>query len=562
MEKLKKVLSNINSSEIVLLVALVLSGGFNEFISCTISVIVSLLLTIKIAKNRCFTIRVNIVSISVGALALGYLISTFYAIDSGMAFLGFLKFMPVLLYMLLLMQNDDLREIIIAKLPYFALVLGLISFVLMFIPIAKDYFVVADRLAGFFQYPNSFAMFLLIGELVILLKEKYRLTDVLLAISLLLLLLLTGSRMVFVLAVFSNVLMLFFKKGKKYKIIIVALVALITLCIILFFSILKENDILARYFSISLNESTFIGRLLYYIDALPVILKHPFGLGYMGYYYIQQSIQTGVYSVKYIHNDFLQIMLDVGWVPCVLFILGIVKSIFSKTSSTGKRIILITFCAHCLFDFDLQFTAMFFILLLFLDFDSGKKAVLKKNCLFIVLMIVLSGLLSLYFAIALSLSYFNNYKASDAMYPFNTQNKISLLLTEDDIEIQNSISDNIISHNEYVQIAYSAKARYAYSQGDFENLIKYKNKIFQIAPFSYEEYEEYCYMLIQGIYLYQQIGDDYSAEICIQEIIDTADKLNGLEGKLSEFGKKIADQPGTELPDDILEYINSLEVVK
>ena len=69
--------------------------------------------------------------------------------------------------------------------------------------------------------------------------------------------------------------------------------------------------ILERFTNISFGASTFLGRILYVQDALPLILKHPFGLGYYGYYFIQQSVQTGVYTVVNAHNELIQILLDV-----------------------------------------------------------------------------------------------------------------------------------------------------------------------------------------------------------------------------------------------------------
>lgn len=562
MIEIKNLLSKIKSEEIILFVTLILSGGFNEFISCVISVVTSVFLIIKIVKTHLFCININVVSISVFAIGGGYFLSTFYAVDSGMAFIGFLKFLPIILYMILMMQNSCNRRYTIKILPYFALTLGIISFICMFIPVVRNYFVVAERFAGFFQYPNTFAMFLLVGELVALHKDKVRIADIVIAVLLFVLILYTGSRTVFVLALISNIVMLFLKKSMKVKIILIAIVLAFFALMFLLYPLLKDNEFFGRFFALSINESTFAGRLLYFYDALPVILKNPFGLGYMGYYYIQQSIQTGVYSVRYIHNDFLQLMLDVGWLPSVLFIVGIIKSIFGKANTMPQKIILVTIVLHSLFDFDLQFTAMFFILLLFMDFDSDKRVALKVSRGVAVFGSAFLGVLSLYFAVALSLSYFNNYKVSDAMYPFNTQNKVSVMVAQDSIEEQSKIADSIIEQNEYVQIAYSANARYAYSKGDFESLISNKNKIFQIAPFSYEEYEEYCYMLIQGIYMYEQIGDENSADYCRQELINTKQCLAGLEDRLSDLGRMIDDQPKTDLPDDIMKYISSLEVTK
>lgn len=558
MGKIKEFLSDTYAAEWILLLSLVLSGGFNEYVGCVLSAIISVLLIVKIAQNRNLVVNINITSLSIAVITLLYLISCFYAIDSGMAFVGFLKFLPVLLYMLLLMQDKGIKEHLIALLPYVALALGVLSLVLMYIPITKDYFTVSDRLAGFFQYPNTFALFLLVGELTALSKEKLKPIDIISALLLIILLLFTGSRAVFILAVFSNVLIIFFRKGKKVKILLGIVVAVLAVAVLLMLPLFNNSEIFSRYFTISFTESTFVGRLLYYFDAFPLILRHPFGLGYMGYYYVQQSIQTGVYSVMFIHNDFLQLLLDVGWIPCLLFVVGIIKSFFRKGNSAGKRIIFLTVFLHCLFDFDLQFISMFFILLLFLNYNDGKQFELKKGAVF-VFSFVITGLLSLYFAVALGLAHFGFNQAADSMFPGNTQNKVDLLIAEDDIVAQNEIADRIISQNEYVQIAYSAKARYAFSQGDFESLISYKNKIFQIAPFSYDEYEDYCYMLIQGIQLYKQAGDEYSTEVCEQQLLKTADRLDRLDDKLSNLGRKIVDQPKTDLPDDIVKYIDSLE---
>lgn len=558
MGKIKEFLSDIYAAHWILLIALVFSGGFNEYVSCALSAVISVLLIIKIARNKSFIVNINATSISVAVIVQFYLISCFYAIDSGMAFVGFLKFLPVLMYMLLLMQDKRVKEQLIVLLPYTALALGVLSLVLAFIPATRDYFTVSDRLAGFFQYPNTFALFLLVGELTALSKEKLKPIDIISALLLIIFLLFTGSRAVFILAVFSNVLIIFFRKGKKVKILLGIVVAVLAVAVLLLLPLFNNSEIFSRYFTISFTESTFVGRLLYYFDAFPLILRHPFGLGYMGYYYVQQSIQTGVYSVMFIHNDFLQLLLDVGWIPCLLFVVGIIKSLFRKGNSAGKRIILLTVFLHCLFDFDLQFISMFFILLLFLNYNDGKQLELKNGTVF-VFSFVITGLLSLYFAVALGLAHFGFNQAADSMFPGNTQNKVDLLIAEDDIVTQNAIADRIISQNEYVQIAYSAKARYAFSQGDFESLISYKNMIFQIAPFSYDEYEDYCYMLIQGIQLYKQAGDEYSTEVCEQQLLKTADRLDRLDDKLSNLGRKIVDQPKTDLPDDIVKYIDSLE---
>ena len=312
-----------------------------------------------------------------------------------------------------------------------------------------------------------------------------------------------------------------------------------------------------RFLTISVKESTFVGRLLYFQDALPVVLRHPFGLGYMGYYYIQQSIQTGIYAVRFAHNDFLQILLDVGWIPFLLFLMAIIKTICSKKTAVYKKIILVVISLHGCFDFDLQFIAVFFVLLLFTEYDTGKKYVIK-NRISVDIVSGITALICIYCGIALTLSSFGQSGAANEMYPWNTQNEIALLVNEKDSAKANEIADDIISRNPYVTVAYSAKARYYFSKGDFGQVIKYKNLIFEKAPFAYEEYEEYCYMLMHGITLYEQAGDAYSVEICKRELFSAKEKIEGMENRLSKLGKGIKDQPVTQLPEEIDAYIAAI----
>ena len=87
------------------------------------------------------------------------------------------------------------------------------------------------------------------------------------------------------------------------------------LALVIYSALFDSFGIFRRVLSLSFTESTFVGRFLYYMDALPQILRRPFGMGYMGYYYDQLSVQTGVYSVMYLHNDLFQLVLDTGWIP-------------------------------------------------------------------------------------------------------------------------------------------------------------------------------------------------------------------------------------------------------
>ena len=536
---------------ILFFLSVVLVGLFNEYLSCLFSVILVFAFFVVTAGEKKLRVSLNLPFITLSVIVLFYGLSTLWAVDSGMAFIGFLKYLPICLFALLIMQSPKSKEIILKLLPYMAAAFAAVSIVLSFIPALKPYFLVSDRIAGFFQYPNTFALFLLIAELLLISKPSLKWYDFLIIVFLIFSILYTGSRTAFVLTVIANIAVILKLGSRKTKVIALSSVAAVILAVLLG-SLFFDLGALERFLTISFESSTFLGRFLYFKDALPLILKNPFGLGFMGYYYIQQTIQTGVYSVMYIHNDFFQIALDIGILPLILFVFTIIKSIFSKGAPFVNRIILSVIALHSCFDFNLQFVSMFFLLYLFLEDGKGKEITLNKK-LALTAISALSAL-SLYMGVSLSLSYFGLHEEAHKMYPYNTQNQIELLI---DTESE-QIADDILYRNEYVNLAHSVKARSFYKKGNFGDLIKRKNRMFSMFPFQYSEYEEYSYMLINGRELYLKMGDEESAEICAKELKATRQKVETIESKLSALGKMIYDQPKNTLPDDINAYIENL----
>ena len=562
MNKIKNALSFPDLAEWALLPVAVCSGGFNEYISCAASVLIAALVIVRIIRSRQFSLRLNLGAAAVAAALLGYLVTCFYAVDRGAAFEGFLSFMPAALYAVLLMQTKRDPEQTSKAVEYLAVLLGAASLVLMLLPATAKHFTVAGRMAGFFGYPNSFALFLLVGLLCALSRKRIRLCDVIIAAALAVFIVLTGSRAVMLLGVAAAAVTLFFREGKKIKIIVGASAAGLIAAVLIAAPFLGQVEPFSRIFSFSFGESTLVGRLLYQRDALPLLLSHPFGMGYLGYSYVQQSVQTGVYSVRFIHNDIFQLALDAGWLPCLVFLAAIVRAVFRKGKRLGFRVIVAVILAHSLFDFDLQFTAVLMTLLLFMDMDAGKEIIFSKGRAVAAAAVAVCGIVSGYFAAALGLSYFGNYEASEAMYGANTENKLELLKKKKTIKEQKEAADGILAQNEYVTLACEANARYYYSEGDFEKVIVWKRKSVKTAPLSYEVYADYCDMLVKGIPLYLKSGDRESAEICVSELLSAADTVENLGDKLSDLGKMIDDQPKTELPKEISEYVEYLRAVK
>lgn len=539
----------------ILLLSLLLVGGFHEYISCFLSIVISITLLVWMLTHKKLTIRKDVLTSAIVAVCLGYGASCFWAVDKGMAFIGFMKFLPVFLYLIYLQQRDRVTDTL-EVLPWFGAATVVITGIGMQFPIGKELFSVAGRLAGFFQYPNTYAIFLLICELLILKKENRKLWDYVALIAVTVGFLYTGSRTAFVVAVLANMVMLFIRCKKRVRIALLIGTAGVGLLAGLF--ALDENSVLYRYLTISLTESTFVGRLLYWVDAFPLLLKHPFGMGYLGYYYAQQSIQTGVYSVRYIHNDFLQLLLDIGWLPAVLITAALVKWCLKKEVSPADKVIVGAICLHSFFDFNLQFISIMFLLVLLLSGHREEKTMEVKVSTFhkTGLMVVIA--VCFYMGTALTLSHWGMHTLADDMYPYNTQNKLQMLEQTEDLEAAKILADEILEQNAYFYAPYSIQAKYYYSQGDFGAMIKNGRAALERNPFAHEEYEIYCKMLITGIDLYTKAGDLQSAKVCEQELLATAEQFSKNVERLSTLGKMINDQPVLTLSPDVQEYIRKI----
>ena len=68
----------------------------------------------------------------------------------------------------------------------------------------------------------------------------------------------------------------------------------------------------SRVLRISVFAPTLVERYISYWDALPMLLRTPFGAGLGNWQFLQFSYQSAPYTVRYIHNFYLQAALDGG----------------------------------------------------------------------------------------------------------------------------------------------------------------------------------------------------------------------------------------------------------
>lgn len=539
----------------ILPVALLAVGGFHEYISCGLSVAMCIYLLVRLLQKKELRIRRDFLTSGVVALCLGYALTCLWGIDRGMAFVGLLKFLPVFLYTICLQQNGEAHKGL-ELLPWVAVVMAAVSAVGMQFPAGERLFAVAGRLAGFFQYPNTFAIFLLVCELLILKKSGKKPVDYILLVLLVAAFFYTGSRTAFVVAILANIGMLLVLTQKKARIISLAVLAGVFVAGLLLAMI--PGSVFNRYLNISLTESTFVGRLLYWQDGLKLLVKYPFGMGYMGYYYDQLSVQTGVYSVMYLHNDLFQLVLDTGWIPAGIFLAALVSWFVKKDIPGADKIIVGALCLHSFFDFNLQFAGMFFLLIALVSPNTYDKHLVVKPKMLLKIALAVTAAVSLYMGSALMLAHQGERELADTLYPGNTQNKLAMLQQETDLERANTLAEEILKQNTRFYAPYSVRAKYSYSKGEFNAVIENARAALERNPFGHQGYEDYCRMLLKGMELYKKAGDATSAEICRQELLSVAEQLARNGDRLSALGKKINDQPVLELPRDLQTEIAKL----
>lgn len=538
---------------ILMLISILVSGSFFEYISCayTIVILVISLFTLIKKKSIVYSADYNLIAISLFCIM--YLISSLYAIDTGYAVLGFFKFMPFILMYFLLCDKPDTREYIIQLLPVTGAVITFLTSIMMLFSVFKPYVTVAGRLSGTFQYPNTFALFLLICILAGV-WQKDRIKYLYIAVNVIGIIE-TGCRSVFVITIITFIIIALCQKKYRLGIIIFTAVAAVGIVLLVVFA---GNTILAeRIKSISFTSSTLMGRLLYYKDALPVILRHPFGLGYYGYFFIQGEIQTGVYSVANVHNELLQIMLDIGIIPAIMFFAMLIKTIISKKSPLRNKIIISVIIMHSMLDYNFQFMAILFIMLLFLQYGEVKSQRVG------IVTYAISGVISvglIYGALIHGLSMFNyntgNYQTAYNIGHFNTMALIKQLEQVDDTQKGKDIAESIIERNKHVDIAYNAMARYSLSDNDIEKFILYELKCIELSPYNHDYYVEFADYLFEACNIYLNNSQLDSAKICYAQLQGIPDMFQKLSDKTSELAWKINDIPQFGMP---VEYYTLIE---
>ncbi len=546
---------------VIFAASFILVGLYYELAACAISLALMGLLLWLQRVQKGLSLRWNTAMAAVCLLWLFYLLSSLWGVDTGLSLWGSVKYLPVPLFGLCLTQTDRVgRGRLLSDIPWLGAGMMLLTFVLQYVPALNRSLSVNGRLAGFFQYPNTFACFLLLGIVILLLEKTDRRAAWLPPVCgavLLFGLLQAGSRTVYLMTIPAVVACLAVRRN--WKLVLLATVSGVCGVLLSFLSeTLGGMGAADRLVSISAHASTLLGRLLYWKDALPIIETHPFGLGYLGYYLMQGSFQTGVYSVRWVHNDLLQLLLDVGWIPAAVAVSAVIRALCARGNTALRRSVLLVLVAHCMMDFDLEFVSMYFVLLLCLEWEEGKKGRVRLPdgvCLTLVALTVTAGL---FFGLTSTLTYVGRHDAASAVYPWNTLSNAKLLTETEDMDELELLADRILAQDDSVALAWDAKALAAYSQGDFGTYITFKRQAIQRNPYSLDEYVDYFEKLTVGVTLYVQAGDAASAKVCLEEIQAIQTMLDEVKERTDPLAWQLDDTPELAMPEEYDVYLEHM----
>lgn len=538
-------------------------GLFYQYTAYIAGAILLTILAIILIQKKKFTFSKSINFYIYSFIILSYLIVIFWSIDKNQAWEGFLKFLPSLVFFVILMQLEkNQRKGLLTSIPYSGITMCLISYLMQFIPSIKPLLYSENgRLVGFFQYSNTFALYLLIGIIILWSIPQKKVWHYIGMAVLLSGIILSGGRIVFILLVIFALYKIISQRKQKKKILIIASIAIATIAIIVLFLQLTGNMyIITRLFSISLKESTLLGRFLYNIDGLKILLAHPFGLGYGGYEWVYPSIQTAQYQVKYVHNDILQQGIDTGFITMGMLVFLIIRSIFNKKTSILFKEILSILFIHLFFDFDLQFVVMHFILVLAIFEEGTSKKEIAFNSKIIPALVFTSLFVTFsYFGVGYMALQKGNLSLAENMLSSNTNVKEAKLQEYTNVKRANQIADEIIKQNLYVVQAYNIKAINALEEEKWEDMLKYQKQAILLNQYEIKEYEQYVLLISQALdKTIKQNKQEQTSEL-IKALLEVKQLLEDVKQKTNPLAYEIKDKPNFELSDEIKDYLLKVE---
>lgn len=545
----------------VMLIFPFLSGGYYVFTCALMSILLVIGLLISVINNRFVELSKSYTAITFAVITLFYLISKFWAIDSSMAIEGFLKYLCVFLFLVSLWQIEKSeRENLFDAVPISAAGMTVISVLLGLIPQLHIRFYDANEdLHGFFEYANAYAIFLLAAVIILIFRNKNKILSVLCAIICIYGIYASNSRAVWLISTIVAVVIVscfIFKKAdsKKKKIAFFTVLFAIAITIL---AVLVLTGYLSEIFNYINTDGSVNERYLYYKDVLLYSIKHPFGKGAYAFYFAQPQFQSAYYYAIDVHNDYLQIMIEAGIIPSVMFVIAIILQLFSKNNNPVQKFTLIAIAMHSAFDYDLQFVSIFFILTLCFDYKNTDRCKISSKLIAIFIAIIIIG-----FNGVIGISNYMNYigKHDKSVYFYkNTPSMLILMQSTDQQQAGYDYANDILSINDSVFEANNVLSNIYAENERYDEAIEQMELVIEKDPRNMQHYRDYIDLCVSAHDYYGKAGENVKAQGCIDKILSVPKRLDDLKQSTDERGIKYGRKQRFNVGKKYIKIINSFK---
>lgn len=538
----------------LLLVLIPLYGGYYNFSALLAGVALAPLLLYTVWRAGALRLPAGPEAWCLYALLGCTLLTTPFAVSAGMAAVGVLRLAVwVLFFLYAATYTPRERQDILDVVAYEGAILSLAAVVGFLYNNAMGIEDANGRIDGFFEYANTWSLFLLVCLILLAMKEERRVADWPAMACLLLGVYLSGSRGVFLLLLPLALVWGVHRLARRRDVKTVALAAGGLILIGGAATLLSGGLVLDRLRAITLSSSSLNGRLLYYLDGLNMLLRHPLGLGRGGYLYIQPLEQTGVYTLRYIHNGYLQAALD-GGIPAGVCMVGLCAAmLFRKGVPARERAVVFAIAAHALIDFDFQFTAVAFLLLLCGSGGRYQEIALPRRVVSAGVCACLTLALG-YFSLIYYLDFSGRPAAAYALFPADLSLAENRLQSFDSVEKAQPVADAILSSTDLSMLAWDCKFAAATQRADLPEMVKDKYQYLRLNRYRGEVYEEFT-ELLENACVQGSPEELVQYRALAQAVILQMEEVNR---NTSPLAYRIADKPELDFTAQLLPRLNQV----
>ena len=480
-----------------------------------------------------------------GIIFAGAVINLFVCVDEGGGREGLLRLFVCLLFLILLLQwTAEERLQLLNMIPLAGAVMVGVCAIGYCIPVIHPLVFTNERMAGCFQYANTFALFLLLGLMIDCNRRKiWWLIRILLLAGIVA----SGSRWTMLLLLGWFLWKMVHRELDKSYLRLLVLAGVLLLIIAVAF----RGWTFARFWE-SDAFSTIWGRLLYLQDAISILADHPAGVGYLGWFYLQRTVQTGVYNVRFVHNEWVQIALDYG-IPAAAG--AVVLVIYRLRKGCLAPALAVMICLHSMVDPDLQFYGMLTLLMLTLSPTKECKIVLSAS-IGKDLAVSLAAVISV-FAISRGVADLalqtGHLSLACNLAPYDTEAAVEQMLARDTLIEATADAHQLLSRNPYLSIAWQIVAENALDRGEYENMAIAQQEAVKTQKYDQTVYDDALSRLTYAVEAGWPV-DQAAAEM--GWLVDYMDKV--LEGT-SPLGWEIVALPELSFPVETRMQIRMLQ---